>query len=215
MPCRIRRRPSAQSSLLRNRTCIRMSPPLRTPGSVGADENTFGFCAPRWAVSFWSESATRTRCSAGTTMSQPSDAKHRKGCRCRLAAAALSDRAPRRARRCRPTIARFRIRPTLPRHLPPCLRAGKRPGDRDGVALVGKPDRGTDEYVPQRHSTFTGAGGVLGEVAVDEVLGAARSCHHPVDDVYVSHEMPRRRARPSVRTLPCALAERGPASASS
>ena len=88
-----------------------------------------------------------------------------------------------------PPFAQCRVWPALPRHLPPCLGVGQRPGDGDGVGLILEPDRGTDEDVAQRHAAGEGTGRVLGEVGVDELPGASGPGQHPVDDEYptVSH----------------------------
>jgi hypothetical protein len=81
-----------------------------------------------------------------------------------------------------PPFAQRRVRPALPRHFPPCLRAGQRPGDGDGVGLVLEPDWRTDEDVAQCHSPSAGTGRVLGKIRVDELPCAPRPRHDPVDD---------------------------------
>src|SRR5690242_17216785 len=52
----------------------------------------------------------------------------------------------------RPPFAQRRVWATLPRHLPPRLDVGQRPGDGDDVGEIIGPDRRTDEDVAQCHA---------------------------------------------------------------
>ena len=153
-----------------------MSPPLRDPGSVGSTSQwrASGCLGPRaherqYAVSL----------SVGD-VEEPGDAIHRRDRRRRR----LPRRTERRPLRDQfadpgPPFAQRRVRPALPRHLPPCLGAGQRPGDGDNVGSIVEPDRGTDEDVAQRHPAGAGPGRVLGKVGVDELSWRIRAWSPP------------------------------------
>src|ERR1700733_5688449 len=168
----------SHSCLELNLRCIRMSPPLREPGSVGS---TRWKRAPIASVLDRIETSTRSRSSATTSRSRVTlyIAETVKvigsgtESPCRLSSVFFYPRPP---------FAQSRIWPTLPRHLPPCLRAGQGPGDRDGIGQFLGPDRWAYEDVAQRHAPAAGAWRVFGEVGVDDRSGAAGLGHHPVDD---------------------------------
>ena len=177
-----------------------MSPPLRAPGSVGSTSR-------RRAPIASALDRRRNQHSFPIVVDdveQSGDAIHRRAPSTSSAAAANDRvRSTTSSLYPRPPFAQSRVRPTLPRHLPPCLRAGQRPGDGDGVGLFLEPDRRADEDVAQRHAALAGAGRVLGEVGVDERPGAAGPGHHPVDDEDQSSVMAQPSSRDNSRQTCC------------
>src|SRR6476661_6195664 len=161
------------------RRSMRMSPPLRTPARVGCTRCS---SAPMPIVAVRSFAIRRPRAASSTVsmrrmtlnIAQGVDV----GSRRRDAAGTRCDQT----RDVIPPLPERAVRPTLPCHLPPCLRARQAPPDRDGVGLVVEPYRRTDQDVAQRHSAFAGAGRVFADVPVDDQARAAGTGLHPVDD---------------------------------
>src|SRR5689334_4148381 len=176
-----------------------MSPPLRTPGSVGATSwcrAPVAAAAARAVVSIRSRSTSVTSSSRVTLyIAQPVNVVSSGGHAAAAIGHEFADAVPPRPER--------GVGATLPRHLPPRLRARQRPDDGHRVRPIVEPDRWADQHVSKRHAASARAGRVFGEVGVDERPGAPGPGHHPVDHEYrtLNHE-PRLETRSSMADRP-------------
>src|SRR5271156_832362 len=186
-----------------------MSPPLRDPGRVGSTSRTR---APVASAPDLIEASTRSW-SSGTTsrsrvtlyIAEPVDV-----------GGGSSERPSPLDEQfvyLRPPFAQCRVRPAPPRHLPPCLRTGQGPGDRDGVGEFLGPDRRAHQHTTQRHAAVAGPWRVLGKVGVYDRSGVPGLGNHPVDDEYptVGHGSTKQSGQLPTGPLPGLLsdAERG------
>jgi hypothetical protein len=141
-----------------------MSPPLRAPGSVGC---TTQRRAPVSAAASRKSPSNRSRLVSTTSTNlitlYIAEPVHVVGACSERSGSLLHQFA-----HLRPPFAQCRIWPAHPCHLPPRLDVRQCPCNGDGVDLIVKPGGRADQDVAQRHAPVTGAGGVAGEVSVDE-----------------------------------------------